>query len=84
MRLRVEFTTEPFQGTFDGEGEPPAHVTASLDALRAAGVEADFGPFGTAASGDSEAVYAAVVAVLRAAFAHGAERVTLQVEQPDG
>lgn len=80
MRLRAEFTTEPF----DVEGEPPPHVTASLEAVRAAGLDADFGPFGTAFSGPDDAVVDAVGAVVRAAVEQGATRVTLQVERGDG
>ena len=80
MRLRAEFTTEPF----DVEGEPPEHVRAALEAAEAAGLVTDFGPFGTTLAGAEEAVHEAVGAVLRAAFAHGATRVTMQVEQTDG
>jgi uncharacterized protein YqgV (UPF0045/DUF77 family) len=80
MRLRAEFTTEPFHG----EGEPPAHVTAALDAVRAAGLDAEVGPFGTAATGGEEAMYAALPSLVRAAVEHGATRITLQVERADG
>ncbi|HTH04226.1 MAG TPA: NUDIX domain-containing protein, partial [Ilumatobacteraceae bacterium] len=37
---RVEFTVEPFV-----EGNPGRHVTEPLEALRALGIEVDFGPF---------------------------------------
>lgn len=80
MRLRAEFTTEPFHG----EGDPPAHVTAALDAVRTAGLEAELGPFGTAVTGDEDSVYDALPSLLRAAIEHGATRVTLQVERADG
>ena len=80
MRLRAEFTTEPFHG----EGDPPAHATAALDAVRAAGLETEFGPFGTAVTGDEDVLYAALPSVLRAAMEHGATRITLQVERADG
>ncbi len=79
MRLRAEFTTEPFHG----EGEPPAHVTAALDAVRAAGLDAEFGPFGTTVSGDEDTLYDALPSVFRAAMDHGATRITLQVERAD-
>ena len=79
MRLRAELTTEPFEG----EGDPPAHVTATLEALRTAGLDCGFGPFGTSATGDSPAVLDAVATALRAALASGATRVTLQVERLD-
>lgn len=80
MRLSAEFTTEPF----DVEGEPPEHVQAALEVVRAAGLEADFGPFGTAVSGEAEAVYDVVGGVVRAAMATGASRITLQIERTDG
>lgn len=80
MRLRAEFTTEPFEG----EGEPPRHATASAEVLRASGLACDFGPFGTTTAGPADEVAEAVARVLRAAFAHGAERITLQVERADG
>ena len=80
MRLRAEFTTEPFHG----EGEPPAHVTAALDAVRTAGLQTEFGPFGTAVTGDEDSLYDALPSVFRAAMDHGATRITLQVERADG
>ncbi len=80
MLLRAEFTTEPFEG----EGEPPAHVTAALDVLGRAGVDYGFGPFGTSLTGDPDLVLDALSTVVRAALASGATRVTLQVERADG
>jgi uncharacterized protein YqgV (UPF0045/DUF77 family) len=77
MRVVAEFTTEPFAG----EGEPPAHATAALEAARAPGVECEFGPLGTRVAGDADEVLDALGAAMRAALAHGAWRVTLQVER---
>jgi len=77
MRLVVEFTTEPFHG----EGATPPHATAAYDALQ--GVEAEFGPLGTSATGDSDDLLAAVHAAMVAAFAEGADRMTLQVRRED-
>ena len=77
MRVRAEFTTEPFAG----EGNPPAHVTRSAAVLTASGLDADLGPFGTAVEGDSQVVLPVLADVLREALASGATRVTLQVEQ---
>ncbi|MFF8960192.1 hypothetical protein [Streptomyces sp. NPDC014894] len=75
MRLRVEFTTEPF----DLE-EPPDHAVAARDAVRAAELDAvDVGPFGTTAEGGADAVLAAVDALLRRSLHVGATRITLQV-----
>ena len=47
MRVRAEFTTEPFVG----EGEMPEHVTHSAALLTEAGLDADLGPFGTRSRG---------------------------------
>ncbi len=77
MRVRAEFTTEPFAG----EGEPPAHVTHSAALLTEAGLDADLGPFGTSVEGDAHIVLPVLADVLRVALASGATRVTLQVEQ---
>jgi len=75
MRLEAEFTTEPFHG----EGEPPAHATAALEAARAAGLDCEFGPLGTSVRGERSALLAALSGVVDAALEHGADRVTLQV-----
>ncbi|WP_330333422.1 hypothetical protein OHS33_29345 [Streptomyces sp. NBC_00536] len=75
MRLRVEFTTEPF----DLE-EAPAHAVAAREVMRRAQLDAmDVGPFGNTAEGDSAAVLDAVTALLRDALGAGATRVSLQV-----
>ena len=74
MRLSVEFTIEPFV-----EGAPGPHVDAGIAAVRAAGVEVEVGPFGTTATGDAEAVLAAVTDLCRAATKAGAERISLQL-----
>jgi uncharacterized protein YqgV (UPF0045/DUF77 family) len=73
--VRLEFTVEPFH-----EGDPGPHVLAALEAARQAGLEVEFGPFGTAASGPTEVVAAALGPITRAAYEHGATRITLQVE----
>ncbi|MER5731207.1 hypothetical protein ABT084_23260 [Streptomyces sp. NPDC002138] len=75
MRLRVEFTTEPF----DLE-EAPAHAVAAREVMRSAQLDAvDVGPFGNTAEGESAAVLDAVGALLRDALGAGATRVSLQV-----
>ncbi|MEV4734866.1 thiamine-binding protein [Saccharopolyspora sp. NPDC049426] len=79
MMLRAEFTTEPFEG----EGEPPAHALAARDCLLAAGLDPDFGPLGTAISGDREQLLPALAEVLDKALAAGASRITLQVTAED-
>ncbi|NNM47144.1 helix-turn-helix domain-containing protein [Knoellia koreensis] len=83
MRVRAEFTTEPFHGEDDAL---PAHVTAAADALQYAGLSPDLGPLGTSVAGDCDAVVDAVGAALKAALANGATRVTLtlaDVNAPD-
>ncbi|ASU80097.1 hypothetical protein CDG81_19570 [Actinopolyspora erythraea] len=79
MRLRAEFTTEPFEG----EGEPPTHAAVARDALREAGLEPEFGPLGTAISGDRETVLPALSAVLEQTLEAGADRITMQVSVDD-
>ncbi|MCY0928755.1 hypothetical protein OTB20_21605 [Streptomyces sp. H27-H1] len=75
MRLRVEFTTEPF----DLE-EAPAHAVAAREVIQKAQLDAvDVGPFGNTAEGESEEVLAAVTVLLRDALGAGATRVSLQV-----
>ncbi|MFD9336148.1 thiamine-binding protein [Streptomyces sp. NPDC060028] len=75
MRLRVEFTTEPF----DLE-EAPAHAVAAREVIQKAQLDAvDVGPFGNTAEGETDAVLGAVSALLRGALEAGATRVSLQV-----
>jgi uncharacterized protein YqgV (UPF0045/DUF77 family) len=74
MTLQLEFTVEPFV-----EGVPGPHVQAAVGAAEAAGLTVEFGPFGTAVSGDDDAVLAAIQAIVRAAVEAGASRVSLQV-----
>jgi hypothetical protein len=73
-RLRLEFTVEPFV-----PGAPGPHVRAAVAAVEAAGFAADFGPFSTASELPAEAIGGAVAALLDAAFAAGATRVSLNV-----
>jgi uncharacterized protein YqgV (UPF0045/DUF77 family) len=77
MALTVEFTIEPFV-----PGEPGPHVRAAVEAAERSGLAVDFGPFGTAVTGDDEALLAAVDRILRAAVAAGATRISLQVARP--
>ncbi|SDP66742.1 Thiamine-binding protein [Pedococcus dokdonensis] len=80
MRVRVEFTTEPFHGEDD---HLPAHVTASAEALRQAGLSPDLGPLGTSVEGDADVVVDAVSVALKEALSHGATRVTLTLDDAD-
>ena len=76
MQVVAEFTIEPFV-----EGSPGPHVQAGLDAVRASGLEPDIGPFGSTVIGDLDAVNRALTALLTAATAAGASRISLQVSR---
>lgn len=82
MRLRVEFTTEPFD-----LDEVPPHAVAAREAIQAAPLDTvDVGPFGNTAEGRADAVLAAVDDLLRTSLEAGATRVSLQVNvvaEPD-
>ncbi|MFF0792710.1 hypothetical protein [Streptomyces spiralis] len=75
MRLRVEFTTEPFD-----LDEAPAHAVVAREVVEAAALDAvDVGPFGNTAEGGADAVLTAVDALLRKTLKAGATRISLQV-----
>jgi uncharacterized protein YqgV (UPF0045/DUF77 family) len=75
VRLRVEFTTEPFD-----LDDPPAHAVVAREVIEGAELDAvDVGPFGNTAEGGAEQVLTAVDALLRRALEAGATRVSLQV-----
>ena len=74
VQIAAEFTIEPFV-----EGAPGPHVRAAIDVAESAGLTVEVGPFGTAVSGASETVLDTVDAVVRAAIANGATRVSLQL-----
>ncbi|MGF0169264.1 hypothetical protein ACQF36_01620 [Streptomyces sp. Marseille-Q5077] len=75
MRLRVEFTTEPFD-----LDEAPAHAVVAREVVEAAELdEVDVGPFGNTAEGGADAVLTAVDALLRKTLEAGATRISLQV-----
>ena len=74
--LSLELTVEPFV-----VGHPGRHVEVVLDTARAAGLEADFGPFGTVLTGASAALLTALPDLVGAALAAGASRVSVQVAE---
>ncbi|MGP3632579.1 hypothetical protein ACTU45_04240 [Streptomyces sp. 24-1644] len=75
MRLRVEFTTEPFD-----LDEAPAHAVVAREVIQTAELDAvDVGPFGNTAEGGADQVLTAVDSLVRKALASGATRVSLQV-----
>ncbi|RZD69149.1 hypothetical protein C0Q59_02835 [Streptomyces albidoflavus] len=80
MRLRVEFTTEPFD-----LDEAPPHALVARKVISSADLDAvDVGPFGNTAEGGADQVLGAVDALLRQALASGATRVSLQVNVIEG
>ncbi|WP_079054017.1 hypothetical protein [Streptomyces graminilatus] len=80
MRLRVEFTTEPFD-----LDEAPAHALVAREVIEAAELDAvDVGPFGNTAEGRADAVLVALDALLRRTLEAGATRISLQVNVIDG
>ncbi|MFF3613129.1 thiamine-binding protein [Streptomyces sp. NPDC002580] len=75
MRLRVEFTTEPFD-----LDEAPRHALVAREVVEAAELDAvDVGPFGNTVEGGADTVLAAVDALLRRTLEAGATRISLQV-----
>jgi uncharacterized protein YqgV (UPF0045/DUF77 family) len=75
VRLRVEFTTEPFD-----LDEAPAHALVAREVIEGAELDAvDVGPFGNTAEGGADAVLTALDALLRKTLEAGATRITLQV-----
>lgn len=75
MRLRVEFTTEPFD-----LDEAPAHALVAREVVEAAELDAvDVGPFGNTAEGGADAVLTAVDTLLRRTLESGATRISLQI-----
>jgi uncharacterized protein YqgV (UPF0045/DUF77 family) len=75
VRLRVEFTTEPFD-----LDEAPAHALVAREVIEAAELDAvDVGPFGNTAEGGADEVLTAVDTLLRRTLASGATRISLQV-----
>jgi uncharacterized protein YqgV (UPF0045/DUF77 family) len=75
VRLRLEFTTEPFD-----LDEPPRHALVAREVVRQARLDhVDVGPFGNTVHGGAEEVLATVDALLRGALEVGATRISLQV-----
>ncbi|CAG6396112.1 hypothetical protein NMG29_14105 [Streptomyces cocklensis] len=75
MRLRLEFTTEPFDLDV-----PPRHAVVAREVVEGGTLDAvDVGPFGNTAEGTADDVVAAVAELLRRTLAAGATRVSLQV-----
>ena len=58
-------------------------MLAGVEAVEAAGLETEMGPFATTAVGDLDTVIAAAERLLRAGFGAGATAVQLRVEVRD-
>lgn len=79
VRLRLEFTTEPFD-----LDKLPRHALVARRVVQSAGLDGvDVGPFGNTAEGSVEQVVAVVGDVLRRSLEAGATRVSLQVNVLD-
>ncbi|MFI0938213.1 hypothetical protein [Streptomyces sp. NPDC021020] len=81
MRLRLEFTTEPFDLDV-----PPPHAVVAREVVEGGTLEGvEVGPFGNTAEGAAEEVVAAVAELLHRTLAAGATRISLQVSTlPEG
>lgn len=76
MRIKVEFTVEPFV-----EGGPGPHVRAALDQVRARGLVVEVGPFANTVDGEHHLVLKAIEPLVTAALANGASAITLGVSR---
>ena len=76
---RVEFTVEPFI-----EGNPGRHVTEPIEAVRALGVDVDFGPIGSGCVTSSEQAGDVVAAIVSAALSNRATHVNIDIAAVDG
>lgn len=75
MRLRVEFTTEPFD-----LDEAPEHALVAREVVQMAPLDSvDVGPFGNTAEGGAEQVLSVVDNLLRTSLEAGATRISLQL-----
>ncbi|MFE6776249.1 hypothetical protein [Streptomyces sp. NPDC057702] len=76
MRLRVEFTTEPFD-----LDQRPAHALVAQEVVREADRgRVDVGPFGDTVEGRPEAVLATVDTLVRGSLKAGATRVSVRAD----
>ncbi len=72
--IAAEFLVEPFV-----EDAPGPHVDAAIAAVVKAGLDVEFGPFASTASGSVTDVAAAVGDMIRASMAAGATRLRIHV-----
>jgi uncharacterized protein YqgV (UPF0045/DUF77 family) len=74
-RARLEVLVEPFT-----VNDPGPHVTAAIEAIEAAGLVADMGPFATITEGDFDQVMSAMNALTIAGFVAGADAIQIRIE----
>ena len=74
--LLLEFTIEPFR-----EGNPGLHVTAAIGAVKALGIDVEFGPFGSSCNVTQEQLAQVSGVIVGQAFANGATHVSLHAER---
>jgi hypothetical protein len=81
VRLRVEFTTEPFD-----LDEAPQHALVAREVVQGAPLDSvDVGPFGNTAEGPADVVLRTVQALLHDSLDAGATRISLQLNVlPEG
>lgn len=77
-QARAEVLVEPFR-----ENAPGPHVIAAIEALDAAGLSPDMGPFATETHGDLDITVDAIARLLRASFDAGADAVQVRIERID-
>jgi uncharacterized protein YqgV (UPF0045/DUF77 family) len=74
--VTAEFIVYPFiEGT-----DPPPHVRAAIDAVKASGLNVDVGPLSNTVVGDIGRVVGAIAAAQSAAISAGASRFVLNLE----
>jgi uncharacterized protein YqgV (UPF0045/DUF77 family) len=76
VRIRVEFTIEPFV-----EGKPGPHVKSALDQLRARGIAVEIGPFASTIEGEHHLLLRSLEPLITASLANGASNVSLGVSK---
>jgi uncharacterized protein YqgV (UPF0045/DUF77 family) len=74
-RARLEVLVEPFK-----VNDPGPHVTAAIEAIEAAGLVADMGPFATITEGGFDQVMVAMNALTNAGFLAGADAIQIRIE----
>lgn len=77
--IKVEFTVEPFN-----EGSPGAHVTETIAAVRAMGLNVEVGPFGSTFVVAAERLGKTLDVLSDTAYSHGATHVIIDTSHEPG